>query len=420
MTYNQKAAIRITIITLCVSMFFGTMSWFFAKEKAEENAVAIATEESQRLIQHFTTSEQGIVLTRQTAKIAADAIIGGLFDIAEIYSSSGDKLAEALTEKGELIEDQLPKHISPDYDKNHYESFYTTEDEWVLRIFVPLYTSAQEIEQIGYFEGVRVVSSWEVSSIQMTAFFSAIMASLASILCGIAIYPIVILLSKEVHKKNASLMNANISMMRALGRVIEKRDSDTGAHNYRVTWIAIRIAETIHHPINQIHGLIVGSFLHDIGKVAIPDAILHKPGRLTDDEMVIMKTHVDQGGDIVNNIEWLKGAKEVITGHHEKWDGNGYPKALSEHNIPINARIFAISDVFDALCSKRPYKDPIPYEQVINILKEGHGSHFDPMLLDAFFTVAKEVYQFFEEASEDELEKKIEAKIRQYLDASTL
>ena len=121
------------------------------------------------------------------------------------------------------------------------------------------------------------------------------MVCLASLLCGLAIYPVVVYLSNENQKKAREVLDSHLSMMEALGRSIAKRDSDTGVHNYRVAWIATQIAESIGIPRNNMQSLIIGSFLHDIGKIGIPDAILLKPGKLTDDEMEIMRTHVSHG-----------------------------------------------------------------------------------------------------------------------------
>jgi HD-GYP domain-containing protein (c-di-GMP phosphodiesterase class II) len=147
-------------------------------------------------------------------------------------------------------------------------------------------------------------------------------------------------------------------MMEALGRAIAKRDSDTGAHNYRVAWIAARIAERLGLSGSAMQALIAGSFLHDVGKIGIPDAILLKPGRLDEQEMDTMRTHVAQGEEIVTGMGWLDGAQAVVAAHHEKWNGSGYPRGLAGEAIPLAARIFAVADVFDALCSKRPYKEP--------------------------------------------------------------
>jgi putative nucleotidyltransferase with HDIG domain len=207
----------------------------------------------------------------------------------------------------------------------------------------------------------------------------------------------------ELEKLTEDLSQANIRMLEVLGNAIAKRDSDTHAHNYRVTVYAIRLAERVGIDVEQIKCLVKGSFLHDVGKIAIRDTILLKPGKLTEEEFEVMKTHVVHGADIIRGYEWLDEALDVVTDHHEKYDGSGYMHGLKGDEIPINARIFAISDVFDALTSKRPYKDALPVEKALEIMKAGRGSHFDPSMFDQFLSIAAEIHGLVNSADEKKL-----------------
>ena len=200
-------------------------------------------------------------------------------------------------------------------------------------------------------------------------------------------------------------------MMEALGRAIAKRDSDTGAHNYRVAWIAARIGEELGLKGSSMQALVAGSFLHDVGKIGIPDAILLKPGRLDNDEMDIMRTHVSLGEEIVKGMGWLDGAHEVVAGHHEKWDGSGYPRRLAGEAIPLAARIFALADVFDALSSKRPYKEPMAFDLVMEILRRETGTHFDPKVMAVFEQIADEVREALQDATELNARARLETQI---------
>lgn len=146
--------------------------------------------------------------------------------------------------------------------------------------------NGQNADVMGYFEGMRIVPQWQKDQIRTDALTMAALVALAALLCGGFICPVVVYLAQENHHKAQALLRSHIATMEALGRAIAKRDSDTGAHNYRVAWIATRIAETMHFDTEAMQALILGSFLHDIGKIAIPDAILLKPGKLTDDEFV--------------------------------------------------------------------------------------------------------------------------------------
>jgi putative nucleotidyltransferase with HDIG domain len=207
----------------------------------------------------------------------------------------------------------------------------------------------------------------------------------------------------ELEKLAEELSQANIRMLEVLGNAIAKRDSDTHAHNYRVTVYAIRLAEKAGLDEEDIKSLVKGSFLHDVGKIAIRDTILLKPGKLTEEEFAVMKTHVLHGADIIRGYGWLDEALDVITGHHEKFDGSGYMEGLKGEEIPVNARLFAIADVFDALTSKRPYKDALPIDKAIEIMNKGRGSHFDPRLYDHFICIAHDLYDLLNNTDEKQL-----------------
>ncbi|MCI5830393.1 MAG: HD domain-containing protein, partial [Spirochaetia bacterium] len=142
--------------------------------------------------------------------------------------------------------------------------------------------------------------------------------------------------------------------------------------------------------------------MHDIGKIAIPDAILQKPGKLTDEEYAIMKTHADKGGKIIeetfghsDNDEYEKMAFEVARHHHEKWNGKGYPDSLVRKDIPLCARIMAIADVFDAVSAKRCYRDAMPLEQCFEIIEKGSGTDFDPVIADVFLDMKDQVIKVY-------------------------
>lgn len=172
-----------------------------------------------------------------------------------------------------------------------------------------------------------------------------------------------------------------------LGAALEARDLETGGHTRRVVEHATRLGEALSLSPGQIEDLRQGAYLHDIGKLVIPDAILLKPGKLTPDEWEVMKTHACKGDDIARTIPTLtEGAIDVIRHHHERWDGTGYPDALSGTDIPLIARIFSVCDVYDALTSDRPYKTAwLETEAKAEIARQA-GKQFDPEVVQAFLT----------------------------------
>ena len=199
------------------------------------------------------------------------------------------------------------------------------------------------------------------------------------------------------------LLASNLEMLELLGAMVAKRDSDTSAHNYRVTMYAVWLAEAMGVERANIRALIKGAFLHDIGKIAISDGILLKPGRLDEQEFAIMRTHVAHGLDIIGRSSWLNDAMDVVGYHHEKYDGSGYSAGLAGEAIPLNARIFAIVDVFDALTSLRPYKGSMSVEESLAIITASSGTHFAPEIVEAFTPLALTLYNTLQRLDEPAL-----------------
>jgi len=197
------------------------------------------------------------------------------------------------------------------------------------------------------------------------------------------------------------LLDANLEMLSVVGSAIAKRDADTDAHNYRVTIYSVRLAEAVGLDTKTMQALIKGAFLHDVGKIGIPDHILLKPGKLDESEFAEMQKHVAHGLDIVRRAAWLTDAEAVVGCHHEKYDGGGYGNGLQAEAIPLIARIFAIADVFDALTSHRPYKEPLSFETTMDILEKSRGTHLDPRLLDAFAAIARPLHEVFSNHDDD-------------------
>ncbi|MFQ3574169.1 MAG: HD-GYP domain-containing protein [Thermodesulfovibrionales bacterium] len=220
--------------------------------------------------------------------------------------------------------------------------------------------------------------------------------------------------NKNLQSLATQLFNANIGMLETLGSVIAKRDSDTSSHNYRVTISSIYIAKEIALDDEQVRGLIKGAFLHDVGKIAISDNILLKPGKLTPSELEIMKTHVSHGSEIVRNYKWLNDALDVVQYHHERYDGSGYLKGLKGTEIPLNARIFTIADVFDALTSIRPYKKAFSIDKSLQIMIKGAGSFFDPDIMQTFLSIADTIYKEVNHSEIDILKSKLNDFLNQY------
>jgi putative two-component system response regulator len=213
-------------------------------------------------------------------------------------------------------------------------------------------------------------------------------------------------LKAEVERQTQMVRAVQDATVLAMASLAETRDSDTGNHIRRTQFYVQALANKLKtHPRfsafltdEMIDLLFKTAPLHDIGKVGIPDRILLKPGRFTPEEFEIMKTHTTLGRDAIEHaesalsvpVEFLKVAKQIAYGHQEKWDGSGYPEGDSGDDIPIPARLMAVADVYDALISRRVYKDGMPHEKAVGIIQEGAGSHFDPDMVEAFLAIQEE------------------------------
>ena len=188
---------------------------------------------------------------------------------------------------------------------------------------------------------------------------------------------------RELEIVNQELQEAYLDTIFRLSLAAEFRDEDTGDHILRMGRSSGLIAQKLGLPPEQVKNIEYASPMHDVGKIGIPDSILMKPGKLTDDEFEIMKTHTTIGAKLLgrSKAEILRVGEQIALYHHERWDGKGYPHGLSGEDIPIVGRIVCITDVFDALISKRPYKDPYPVEVALDIIKQESGRHFDPTMV---------------------------------------
>lgn len=221
-------------------------------------------------------------------------------------------------------------------------------------------------------------------------------------------------LEHQVRLQTRELIRSRQEAIHCLARAAEYRDDDTGQHVIRVGRYAGLIAEELGFPRSAVDLIEQAAQLHDVGKIGVPDAILHKPGKLdpqefdiirqhcgigrriinplTHEESIRLKKHTSVGMQIMNSTQSpvLKLAALIASTHHEKWDGSGYPQGLSGASIPIEGRIVAVADVFDALSSERPYKKAFKLEKCLEILIDGRGTHFDPQVLDAFLSRQEE------------------------------
>jgi putative two-component system response regulator len=200
-------------------------------------------------------------------------------------------------------------------------------------------------------------------------------------------------LEQRVRERTAELNETRLEIIRRLGLAAEYRDNETGLHIIRMSLYSKQLA--LQSGLSATHAELIlnASPMHDIGKLGIPDRVLLKPGRLDDEEWTVMKRHAQIGADILagHHSELLQMAAEIALCHHEKWDGSGYPRQLQGTQIPLEARIVAVADVFDALTSNRPYKRAWTVDDALAEMQNVAGSHFDPRLVDNFLAILPQI-----------------------------
>jgi putative two-component system response regulator len=193
----------------------------------------------------------------------------------------------------------------------------------------------------------------------------------------------------KLRDANTQLLSAYEATIEGWSHALDLRDRETEGHSRRVTQLTVSLAQALDISDDEIMHIRRGALLHDMGKIGIPDSILHKPDKLTDEEWTIMRKHPQLAYDMLYPIEYLRPALEIPLTHHEKWDGTGYPRGLKGEEIPIVARLFAVVDVWDALTSDRPYRPAWSQAEALTYIREQSGKHFDPRVVDLFFKLVK-------------------------------
>ncbi len=191
----------------------------------------------------------------------------------------------------------------------------------------------------------------------------------------------------RIHQAHEELVRSYDATLQGWSKAMELRDRETEGHSVRVTDMTVQLAKALGASEEELRMFRYGAMLHDIGKIGIPDAILLKPGQLTEDEWEIMRKHPVYAYEMLSPVEYLSGALDIPYYHHERWDGTGYPLGLKGEEIPLSARIFAVVDVWDALSSDRPYRKRWEKEKVMEYIKSLSGIHFDPRVVEVFLQI---------------------------------
>lgn len=423
-TIHKLLISRLVISAILVSLLVSSLVIYYAKDRVSDIAVDRALQGAMNIsvLAADILNESGLP-RRNEMQALVDRFIpyqpdyaSGKYIFVLINTLEGTEIGR-LEEQGvdtvkamnAFQQAALPIPRQPN-EVNHI--LIELNDRVYILLSAPLVNVQNEV--VANIQGIFAVSAQEVSKAEERRFRAIMLAVGIVLLTTLLLYPTIIQLLNRVTRMSRQLLDANLETIQLLGSAIAKRDSDTDIHNFRVTIYSVRLAEKLGLTRQAIQSLIKGAFLHDVGKLGIRDNILLKPGRLDESEFEVMKTHVQHGMDIVARSSWLQDAEEVVGHHHQKYDGSGYYGGKQGKDIPMNARIFAIADVFDALTSKRPYKEPMSFDKALSIMQEGSGSHFDPDILHAFEQIAHALYQIYGQGDDERARQDLEDIIEEY------
>jgi len=407
---RRTVVTRVILAWAALSLLAGAVALYAELGRANRMVLELAANETKRFTEHIEAiGPEHVGILEQQAR----EFLKGDFIALRLFDTDQKMILEAFDPGMEDPRRSLPEHVhdlAPGELDHHHMRW--VDGRLLMQVLLPV-TDGEGVMR-GYFEGVYEVNAGTLRDIK-----AGIMASLALTLgvvlvTAAVLYSVIAALNRGVVSLSSDLLKSNIELMEVLGSAIALRDSDTDVHNYRVTAYTMAMGKALRLPARRLRNLIAGAFLHDAGKIGISDAILLKPGPLTPAEMEAMRRHVSLGVGIVANSGWLRGARDVVEFHHEKFDGSGYVKGLAAGAIPRSARIFAIIDVFDALVSRRPYKEPLPFAEAMAILERDRGTHFDPALLDVFRGIAAELHGQISACSDAALRRMVRSQVAEH------
>ena len=413
MSYKRKLFFHIILALIAIFILVSSLNIYFVISNIETQVQNKAIEASSKITQIYTKNSRDI---KSLKTIDTSYIKHFNFHSFKIIDKDNKILFERQTDNYKKIVLNIDEynHTLKIHDDKHISIKLLHDhknNKYYLQIQMLLKNSNINGKIVGLYDANDIIDN-----MYKKLLFDTLELGIMFILIFSAVYPTILLLDRKFIDKANKLSKSNTDILKTLGSAIAKRDSDTNMHNYRVTLYSIILAESIDFPKKDFNSLIKGAFLHDIGKIGISDNILLKPGKLNSEEFEIMKTHTNIGKEIINNNTFLYDALDIIECHHEKYDGTGYPKGLKGKEIPLGARIFTIVDVFDALTSKRPYKEPFSYDKAKSIMMKDSGKHFDADLLNVFFNSTDDCYNELKDSDEDFLMHLLDVKISIYYD----
>ena len=413
---HATIALRLAGVSVVLAILFGVITYVVESSRVENVAINLALQAASHYddsARRLLASADRVELERWLRHFLAETpfIAVRMYDARK--ELAGEVSEFAAQGSGQPIADVAARHAHdfPAPGARHAKHLRIGSEQ-IVQIVLPLARGDGGVD--GYFEGTYRLPVEAQLALHHRVRDAAAAVPAITLLTGLALYPLILIWHRRALRLADNLLHANLELLQVLGSAVALRDSDTDAHNYRVTLYAVALAEKMELASSQIADLIAGALLHDVGKIGIPDAILLKPGTLTEEEFVLMRQHVPLGLGLLRETPWLSGAMAIVAGHHERFDGQGYPARMNGDAIPLAARLFAVADVFDALTSERPYKAPMSFGQAMDILALEAGAHLDPVAIAAFSEIADSLYEQIGAADQERLRDLLRDKLDRY------
>ena len=382
---------RLLLAWLVISLVLGVVVHLVEVDRMEKAIVMVANTKMQELTLGDLLDLPPEKNSQDELQLRSASFLQKNFIVIEVFAADGQRVARITNPAQADLQAQWLRSLERlPRDQTRHIHRLEREGETLVEMTFP-------VHQSGLLRG-HIAAIFRLEPMVQQMLFGGMERRLLLVLLivtgtTIALYPVIIQLNRSLWQSARKILQGNLETVSVLSAAIAMRDIETGEHNARVTLYALALAKAVELEEALMQGLILGALLHDVGKIGIPDQILHKSERLSAEEQETMRQHVAHGVRIISGSAWLHQARGVIEFHHEKYDGSGYLKGLRGNEIPEVARIFAIADVFDALVSSRPYKPPLSVSEARQMILNDADTHFDPDFVAVFANMAERCHK---------------------------
>ncbi len=408
---------RLTAVCLLTMLLVVSATCYLEYRRLEQVLIHYAAKEATLFVPLFLEQHNNHSAGEKVAATPEfyDSIAHTSFIDVRLSSPDGTVFFEKSRANAELVEQRFEgrsAHLDPGGEPTG--SWLFADKRIYLKTVLPV-RGLQDDDILGHLQALYRSSLEDTRAIGWRFLWSCLIGAGAVILCGLLMYPGLIFFHNRLIRSSSDLNLANNFLLTRLGTALAKSDVGVADHSQRVLIYGIRLAERHKLSRDKIRSFVQGVLLHDIGMLDIDVSLLLKQGPLDKKELSLVRDHVKNGVAQIKRYRWLKDGLHVVRCHHEKYDGSGYPAGLSHDKIPLEARIFAIVDAFDAITTQRPYRQPQELERALAILEQDSGSHFDPVLLAPFIEMAPQLHGIVSKLEGKALEKEVRGVLKKYL-----